>query len=153
MSYNSFTNTSISTQSHDTFRSATHTYKMRFSGLRPNTKHKMYLEDVDYTWACKGWGQNLGEDLLSSSDGNLTVYVLYEIPFSRPSLYENKETQSVAFYSNKFNNQNKRMEDVVDVQWKTFEVRSADNMSHAATKMHFHIVLINGDYNRQEQHD
>lgn len=128
-------------------------YTMRFKGLRPNTKHKMYLENVDYTWACKGWGQNLGEDILSDADGFATVYVLYEIPFSRPAQYEFEEKQSISYNNKKLNSQNARMEDVVYVQWKSFELKSADGLSQAVFQMHFHIVMVNGDFNRIEQHD
>lgn len=153
MSYNSHSNTSISTRNSETFRTRTHTYKFEFTGLRPKTKHKMYLDDIDYTWACKGFGQKIGEDLLSDVNGKLMVYVLYEIQFSRPAMFEMKETQSIAYYSNKLNNQNSRMEDKVRVSWKTFQIKSADGLSHAELNMHFHTVLINGDYNSIIQHD
>ena len=153
MSYNAFSNNSITSVSNDTFRTNSHCYKFTYSGLRPNTKHKMYLDGSDYTWACRGFGQNLGEDLLSNNNGQLTVYVLYEIPFSKPAAYEIKEKDSVAFYTDKFNTPNGRMEDTVHVQWKKFEIQSADGLSHAETLVHFHTVLVNADYNKIEQHD
>jgi len=153
MSFNSFSNTSISTTIEDTHRSGVHCYKMTFTGLRPSTKHKVYLDGVDYTWACRGWGQNLGEDIITDINGVAKVHVYYEIPFSRPAVYETKTPESIAYYSNRINNKNKRMEDVVQVQYKVFEIRSADSQSYATAQMHFHICIIKGDVNRIEQHD
>lgn len=150
MSYNSFNSDSINNPTKDTFRSGTHKYRMIFSGLRPNTKHKMYLDNVDYSWACIPYGGMLGDDLVTNENGILHVFVLYEIPFSQPAEYEMPKPSGS---SSQFNSPNSRMEDVVKVVWKTFEVRSLDNMSHAAVSMHFHILLQNNDVNRIEQHD
>lgn len=153
MSYNAFSNTSISALAKDTFRSTNHMYAFTFTGLRPLTKHKVYLEDVDYTWACKGWGQNIGEEILSDANGEAKVYILYELPFSAPSAYEIKEPNSINFASNRLSNQNKRVENQISTYYKTFEIKSADGLSHAIVQREFNIVLFNADYNRIEQHD
>lgn len=153
MSFNAFSNTSLTTLATDTQKSGAHEYKMIFKGLRPSTKHRLYLEDEDYTWACRGWGQNLGEEIVSDEFGVARVFVYYEIYASRPAQFEYKTTESVAFHSNKLSKQNARMEDAVIVNYKTWEIKSADGLSQAVFHMHFHEPMINGDYNRIEQHD
>lgn len=153
MSYNAFSNASINTTTMDTRASAAHTYDWIFEGLRPNTKHKMFLDDVDYTWACRGWGQNLGEEITSDNTGMARVFVLYEIPFQQPASYEMKIPSSLGGSGNRINNQNGRFEDSVMTYYKTFEIKSADGLSHAIIHLPFPIVLINTDYNTIEQHD
>ncbi len=143
MSFNSFSNVSISTLASDTQRAGAMCYRMTFKGLRPNTKHKMYLENVDFSWACRTYGKNIGEDMISDENGDLIVFVYYEIPFVKPADFEIDETQSVAYSSSRINNTNRRMEDAVSVQWKSFEVRSDDGLSHAILNMHFHIPIVN----------
>lgn len=153
MSFNTYDGASISTTNDDTYRTAAHAYNMAFVGLRPNTKHKIYLDGIDYTWAAKGYGQNLGEDILSTEKGTASLMVYFEIPLSRPAQFELDVPNTLSFYSNKVGNQNKRMEDAVNVNWKTWEIRSADGLSNAMLNMHFHIALVYGDVNRIQQHD
>ena len=152
MSYNTYDQNSITAQNGDTFRSTAHGYKMEFRGLRPRTRHKMYLDDVDYTWACKGFGQKLGEDVMSDENGAVKLIVYYEIPLTGAAAFENLQQ---ATYSSgvSVGQQNSRAENKVYVQYKTWNLKSADGLSSAMFQVHFHIVMTNTDYNRIEQHD
>lgn len=74
-------NTFLDDISYDTFQTRNHTWNMKFWGLKPNTKHDLYVDGVEYNWAAKQFGKDLGADLVSDSDGKLLFNLFYEFPF------------------------------------------------------------------------
>lgn len=153
MSFNQYSNTSISTVAQDTFKNTATLYPIAFAGLKPNARFTLLLDGQDYSWAAAQYGKNIGDPFISDSNGILKLKVLFEIPFSRPAEYDIPETQSVAFYSNRIGEPNNRMEQAITLTYSTFTVISDDGLSSATFRMHHHILLINGDYNKIEQHD
>lgn len=146
--YNDYSNSSISTVSPDTEIVGARQFVIRFFGLRPNTKHKVYLDGVDYTWACKGWGQNLGEDILTNEYGVADFRVLFETSRQGRAELEEETVNSVAYYSGKVNPANRSIEDVVKTSKKTFYIRSADGLSSGQQIFHFHMVSKHNPVNQ-----
>lgn len=151
MAFNAYNKDSMSTLATDTSRTTVKAIKLSFGGLRPNTKHKMYLDGVDYTWACKGFGQNLGEDILSDENGQVNVTVLYEIPYSFPSNYELPTGNPISDIRNSVGAQNSRESRRIYQDYKTWTIRSLDGLSEAHHQRRFDIVLVDGDYNKIER--
>ena len=50
------------------------------ANVKPNTKYSITLNGVDYGWASKPLGGDLGGDLVSNSNGILEFFMLREIP-------------------------------------------------------------------------
>jgi hypothetical protein len=65
----------------DTLRSKAFNVPISVTGLKPNTKYDFYLDSVLYTWACKPFGKNLGDNLVSDASGKLTFYFLYDFQY------------------------------------------------------------------------
>jgi hypothetical protein len=137
---NYFSNTSIATRADDTQVAGAASIVLRFVGLRPNSKHRVYIEGEDYTWACKGWGKNLGEELVTNEFGSVCFSILYEISMGAPFEREDKVTNSVAYYSSRMDSGASKRENNVSRIYKTVEIRSADNASHAREIIFFPVL-------------
>ena len=64
----------------DTFRTKTHSVKINFSSLKPNTTYAVTLDNISYGWACKPFGGVLGGPLVSDAKGKLNFNILIETP-------------------------------------------------------------------------
>ena len=135
--------TDLVTKATNINRTQNHRYRFLFNGLLPNTKHKMYIDGVDYTFATRQLGKDFGDDLISGPSGELDVFVLYEIPFSRDQNFELPQTQSVAYQEQIYNNQESKTYRVVN-NYVLFEVKSADENSYAQYSMRNSILLTAG---------
>ena len=90
---------------------------------------------------------------MSDENGVVSVKVLYEIPYSMASRHEFPEKNSISDGTNNIGRQNYRKESRIYNDFKTWTLRSNDGLSTAYYQMQFHIALVDGDYNRSEQHD
>lgn len=68
----------IDTTTGQVFFSDAQSFTMEMTGLRPNTIHKWYMEDVDQSANCLPPGSALGANLISASDGTLTFTYFYD---------------------------------------------------------------------------
>ena len=75
-------------------------------GLIPNTNYTCYINDVDYSWATRQWGKNLGEPITSDESGKALFFVLHEMPFEASYSYDLENTdQNVYDLRNQQNKQ------------------------------------------------
>ena len=124
-------------------RVQTHRYIFRFSGLMPNTKHTMYVDDVDHTALTRQNGKDFGDDLISDGNGELQVHVLYEIPYNRELNFELPQTTTLSFQEDIFGRQSsanaRRVENYV-----VFSVKNAAETSYAQHVMSMPMILTAG---------
>jgi hypothetical protein len=57
--------------------------RINVHGMRPLTEYNIMLNDIDYGWATRPWGKNLGDPIVSDRNGKVTVFILHEIPFEQ----------------------------------------------------------------------
>ena len=85
----STTNAVFDDTTSDTARSKAFNVPIECMGLKPNTKYNFFLDGVDYSWAAKPWGKNLGEDLVSDNEGKLSFYFLYDFQYEGNYAFDN----------------------------------------------------------------
>jgi hypothetical protein len=73
----------------DTLRSKAFNIPIESGSLKPNTKYDFYLDSILYNWACKPWGKNLGDDLVSDDEGKLYFNFLYDFQYEGNYAFDN----------------------------------------------------------------
>lgn len=134
----------IATKSLNTIRTQTHMTFFGVQGLRPNTRHDVYLEGELYTFACKQFGKDLGEDLISDENGRLAFYMLHEVEFNRNMNFELQSSQSLAFQSSGVNQQDSRREANLVTNYKIVEIKSPDGNSYSQLNLESPLLLTPG---------
>lgn len=84
-----FTSNSAFALSSDTFKTQTKAVELPFIGLKSSTKHDVFVDGINYNWATKQFGKNLGDDLVSDERGRLTIIIYLEIPYEGTVSYDN----------------------------------------------------------------
>lgn len=134
----------LTTEGFNITRTQNHTYKFEITGLRPNTKHTITIDDEDYGFATRQFGKAPGADLISDADGNLSLLVLYEIEFNRTQNFELNQTQSLATEGNALNQQQNRKAVNTVINYKVIEVKSFDGLSQTQFIMKQNLILTAG---------
>lgn len=65
----------------DTMRSKCFQVPVSATGLQPGTSYAFYLDSIDYSWASKPYGGNLGDPLIPDQYGSLNFYFLYDFQY------------------------------------------------------------------------
>jgi hypothetical protein len=124
-------------------RVQTHAYKFTFTGLLPNTKHTVFYDGVDHTFATRTWGGDYGGELISDENGMLLVEMLIEIEFNRDQNFELPQGQSLSSQERTVNTQQRRLAKVV-VQKRIIEAKSANDLSYGQIIVDQNLVLTPG---------
>ena len=117
----------LQTQAQTIRASMSRLYHFYFAGLAPSTVHVPYLNGVDHSFATRGYGQEYGEALVSDNNGNLEVYVFYDLAYGRSFNFELPQTQTFNYQNAQINNK----EIVTAQNVLTFELKSFDGSSYA----------------------
>lgn len=136
--------TDLTTEGLNITRTQNHTYRFEVTGLRPNTKHTITIDDEEYAFATRQFGKAPGADLISNADGELQLFILYEIEFNRTQNFELNQTQSLATEGNAFNQQQNRKAVNTVTNYKVVEVKSFDGLSQAQFIMRQNLILTAG---------
>lgn len=72
------TSTELDSSISDLTKNTVSTIETVFFGLKPSTTHTLTLNGVDVSFLTKPWGGDLGDPLVSDSEGQLKLTVLYE---------------------------------------------------------------------------
>jgi hypothetical protein len=73
----------------DTVRSKTFNVPADVSGLKAKTNYDFYLDGVQYNWACKPFGRQLGDQLVSDPEGKLKFNFLYDFQYEGNYAFDN----------------------------------------------------------------
>lgn len=65
----------------DTARSKCFQVPVSCTGLQPGTTYSFFLDSIDYSWASKPYGGNLGDPLIPDQYGSLNFYFLYDFQY------------------------------------------------------------------------
>lgn len=116
-------------------------------GMKPNTKYEIYVNDVEFGWATKQWGKNLGDDLISDEKGQITVYVLSEIPFEASYAYDHDRPDNSSPTRNK--QTDSKPSNIVNTL-TTIELRAPNSIITIMRQTNILVTL--GHPNRSEHH-
>lgn len=106
-------------------------YTIKVTGLKANTTHKFYLENIDLTTKCKQDGGTLGSGLRSDASGNITFVFYYYPDITDPA----SEIQKAAQLASQ------------PAAEKAFELRNSDSTSKAAGKITIS-TFVKVEYNK-----
>ena len=81
-------NTILNASNRDTQKSYTVLQKVRFTSLKPGTKHDLYIDGVLHNWSARPFGKNLGDDLITDDLGTISFQVLLEFYYSGSYSYD-----------------------------------------------------------------
>jgi len=134
----------LTTQDINIVRTQNHAYSFHVNGLKPNTKHKMYVDGVDNTWATKQHGKDFGDDLISNGDGALSVQLLAQWAYPRNQNFELPEQQSVAFQTNNVGQGSTQASTKRVNNYVIIEIKSDDSLSYAQFQLKLNLILTAG---------
>lgn len=125
----------VLTDSNRTVQSFEFSQEHYFSALNPGTKYRIFMNDIDVSWAAKQYGKDLGDTLIADSNGNLRFRLLTEQPFESPFFSENNQISYSAQQNTNLNKQEtkrktKLFEDPIVLQLKDF----AGNVKASVTR-------------------
>lgn len=119
-------------------------------GMIPNTNYTCYVNDVDYSWATKQWGKNLGESITSDANGKARFFILFEIPFEASYSYDFDNTNQT-IYDQRNNQNNQFPTDNIHQMVRTITLISASGHT-ISIRSRQRIWVILGHPNRSEHH-
>lgn len=118
-------------------------------GMKPNTKYDIFVNDVDYGWATKPWGKNLGDQIVSDSNGKAVFFILTEIPFEASYAYDRVIADNNTVQSR--NQQNNQLSSVnLNETVRTIQLIAPGSTITIKTRVIMWITL--GHPNRSEHH-
>lgn len=88
-----FTSNTSFTLSSDTFKTQCKGITIDFGGLKPLTRHDCLVDGLNYNWATKQFGKNIGDDLISDVKGKINITILFEIPYEGTIAHDNIVTR------------------------------------------------------------
>jgi hypothetical protein len=132
----------------DTVRCNAHLICLKVNGLRPFTKHKFYIDGIDYSWACRQFGKNLGEDLISDGGGYIKFDVLGEFKYEGNYSFDNATSDQTENAYNQSQQINKSTNFVKT--YRFMELKAPD--SYAFVNWPMRILVTAGHTNRSESH-
>jgi len=120
--------------------------RMIFRGLKPNTIYTMTLNGVDHSFATRKNGGDYGGTLLSSSDGELLLECLVEVPntlnFSKDNrVFEKKQTRALTSEGERFKDPKQKKKENVYLSKTIFELSDATGLSKAQRIYNSNILL------------
>lgn len=116
-------------------------FLIQANGLRPNTKHKLYLDGVEHTFAARQLGKDFGDDLISDQSGRIDLEYLMQFNFNRDQNFELPEQQTLSYRDSVLNTQ--RSNRVVK-NYVLVEIKSADGQSYAQHVRTINRILTQG---------
>lgn len=112
----------------------------KFVGLRPNTKHDLYMNGIIYNWAAKPYGKNLGDSIISDNNGRVSIDVFHESAII-PNVEDSVNNGS--FFNSSLTNQQKDNRDRIVIRAFTdFELISADQKSKGIVRLYTDLIRI-----------
>lgn len=130
-------------------RTQNHFYQFAASGLRPNTKHNVFIEDEDVGFRTRQFGKEFGADLISNENGELFFGILHEIEFARNRNFELPQGQTLSFQDSQVNNTAGSRQASQTVKNNLIvELISPDGQSQTQIVMNLNIILTAGPVNQ-----
>lgn len=90
----SVSNVDINTLDYDTFTARTLNFPVSAKSLKAFTQYDLYVDEVNYNWAAKQFGKDLGDPLVSDQEGRLYFTVLLEFPYEGTYAYDEVQYDS-----------------------------------------------------------
>jgi hypothetical protein len=118
--------------------------------MRPLTKYDILVNDIDYGWATKPWGKNLGDDIISDRNGKATVFILHEIPFEQSYTYDSFLNQTDS--ATQLRNQQTYQATTVNIQTTAKTIQFSAPNSLITVILPVRIWLTLGHPNRSDHH-
>jgi len=136
----------LTTKGLNVTRTQNHYYRFAVAGLRPNTKHNITIDGVDYAFATKQFGKDFGADLLSDENGELKLGVLYELRYGRDANFELPQRQTLSFQDDVLNSGSTgdRKVSKTIVKKRIIELISPDGLSYAQYVFSTNILMTAG---------
>lgn len=135
----------LTTRAQNITRTQNHYYHMRASGLRPNTKHNIFIEGIDRGYSTRQFGKNFGEDLISDENGEIRYGVLYELEYNRDKNFEIPSKQQ----TDPNNQQGSKKPSRIFVENKIIELISPDGGSQCQFVLKLNIILTDNPVSAQ----
>jgi hypothetical protein len=139
------TSNAVFTTVADTFRTRTKFLRLTAKGLRASTKYTITLDGIDYAWATKQDGKNLGEDLISDAEGELFFGILIEHPYNDNYTADTIHTE--LDLSERLNTQ--KIKNNYRVSSRLLELRAGD--SYTVFQLPYRIILVDDKPNRIDE--
>jgi hypothetical protein len=76
----SATSSAAFAKAQDTYKTKVREIQLNAAGLLPNTTYRIAVEGVDYGFATRQLGKNLGDPLISDASGQIAILVTAEVP-------------------------------------------------------------------------
>ncbi len=129
----------------DTFRTRAKFVKFFAKGLRPNTKYSISVDGIEYGWAAKQIGKNLGDNLVSNDIGTLDFGLLVETPYNENYAFDTIITQ--------LSKEERLNQQQIPNNYKTTTrlIELIAPNSYAAFQMPYRVLVVDDQPNRLEQ--
>jgi hypothetical protein len=127
-------------------RVQTHKLTLGFNGLLPRTKHILYMDGVDHSFASRQMGKEPGDDIISDANGEAVVEFYYEVPFARDQNFELPQTPSLSFQESVLSDS--RRQNLVTNVLK-IELKSSNEQSYAQYLLNLDLLLTGGPLRTQ----
>lgn len=141
--------TDLTTRGLNVTRTQNHFYQCRATGLRPNTKHNVFIEGEDVGFRARQFGKVFGDDLISDENGQLLFGLLHEIEFARNRNFELPQSQTLSFQDGQVNNTaGSRQASQTVKNNLIIELVSPDGQSQSQIVLKMNIILTAGPVNQ-----
>ena len=139
--------TDLTTRGLNVSRVQAHFYQFAANGLRPLTKHNIFIEGEDRGFATRQFGKAFGDDLISDENGVIQFGLLHEIAFNREQLFELPQGQTLSFQDRQIA-QTTRQSSATVVNNLIIELISPDEQSQAQFVVRLNLLLTPGPVNQ-----
>lgn len=116
-------------------------YTFAFKGLRPNTRHDLYLNNQLYNFAAIPFGKNIGDSIISDSNGTVKVVILAEDSYKLAAA--ERENFTTPFNTLMTNQQKDKREKKVIRMYDDFFLTSVDGKSSCTMRIYRDLLTRN----------